>query len=87
MADSLVEAAEAALPDLDRALRERGERVTMEQERAAAERLELIERLTDEADERLELIERLVQAAEDRGRLVERLSATVRRPPSSSSAD
>ena len=87
VADSLVEAAEAALPDLDRALRERGERVTMEQERAAAERLELIERLTDEADERLELIERLVQAAEDRGRLVERLSATVRRPPSSSSAD
>ena len=44
-------------------------------------------RPTDEADERLELIERLVQAAEDRGRLVERLSATVRRPPSSSSAD
>lgn len=87
VADSLVEAAEAALPGLDRALRARGERVTMEQERAAAERLELIERLTEEADERLELIERLVQAAEERGKLVERLSATVRKPSSSASAD
>jgi FkbM family methyltransferase len=87
VADSLVEAAETALPDLDRALRARGERVTLEQERAAAERLELIERLTEEADARLELIERLVQAADERGRLVDRLSATVRRSPSSSSAD
>jgi FkbM family methyltransferase len=87
VADSLVEAADAALPGLDRALRARGERVTMEQERAAAERLELIERLTEEADERLELIERLVQAAEERGKLVERLSATVRKPSSSPSAD
>ena len=50
MADPLVEAAEAALPALDRALRKRSERITAEQERAAGERLELIGRLTKEAD-------------------------------------
>jgi FkbM family methyltransferase len=45
VADSLVDAAEAALPKLDRALRRRSERITAEQERAAAERLELAEEL------------------------------------------
>jgi FkbM family methyltransferase len=87
VADRLVEAAEAALPDLDRALLARSERITMEQERAAAERLELIERLTEAADERLELIERLVQAADERGRLAERLDARLRKEGSSSSGE
>ena len=73
VADSLVEAAEAALPALDRALRQRSERITAEQERAAAERLELIERLTEAADERLELIERLTQSAAPRKALISRL--------------
>ncbi|HSD24544.1 MAG TPA: FkbM family methyltransferase [Solirubrobacterales bacterium] len=59
MADSLVGAAEAALPALDRALRERSERIIAEQEAAAAERLETIGRLKSDADERLELIENL----------------------------
>lgn len=63
VADSLVDAAEAALPALDRALRRRNERITAEQERAAAERLELIERLSEVAEERLELIERLSRSA------------------------
>lgn len=57
--DSLVAAAEAALPALDRALRERSERITSEQEQAARERLVLIDRLSAAADERLELIKRL----------------------------
>jgi FkbM family methyltransferase len=51
VADSLVEAAEAALPGLDRALFDRSERVTAEQERAAGERLKLIEQLSQAADE------------------------------------
>jgi FkbM family methyltransferase len=67
VADSLVAAAEAALPALDRALRERSERIMAQQERAARERLELIERLSAAADERLELIERLIREAESRG--------------------
>jgi FkbM family methyltransferase len=46
VADSLVGAAEAALPAIDRVLRERNERTTSEFEQAAAERLELIEELT-----------------------------------------
>ena len=46
VADSLVDAAEAALPALDRALSDRNERVTAEFAQAAAERLELIERLS-----------------------------------------
>lgn len=60
VADSLVESAEAALPALDRALRARSERITLEQERAARERLESIRRLSEEADKRLELIERQI---------------------------
>jgi FkbM family methyltransferase len=59
VADSLVEAADAALPALDRALLQRSERITAEQERAAVERLELVEQLTEAADERLELLEQL----------------------------
>jgi FkbM family methyltransferase len=78
VADSLVEAAEAALPELDRALLQRSERITAEQERAAVERLGMIERLTEAADERLELIERLVQDAEERRGLRERLGARFR---------
>jgi FkbM family methyltransferase len=60
VADPLVESAEAALPALDRALRVRSERITLEQERAARERLESIRRLSEEADKRLELIERQI---------------------------
>jgi len=48
VADSLVQPAEAALPALDRALHERAERLIEEQEVAAQERLELIERLSAE---------------------------------------
>jgi FkbM family methyltransferase len=54
--ETLVEAAEEALPALDRALRQRNERITAEQERAAGQRLELIDRLTRDADERLRLL-------------------------------
>jgi FkbM family methyltransferase len=73
VADSLVEAAEAALPALDRALLQRSERITAEQERAAADRLELIERLTEAADERLELLERRSRFAKMRDALIARL--------------
>jgi FkbM family methyltransferase len=59
VSDPLVEAAEAALPALDRALSERAERLTSEEERRAEERLQLIEQLNETAEERLELIERL----------------------------
>jgi FkbM family methyltransferase len=64
ISDSLLEAAETALPALDRALRERSERITAEQERAAAERLEVLQQLSETAAERLELIERLNREAE-----------------------
>lgn len=73
VADSLVEAAEAALPALDRALFDRSERVTAEQERAAGERLELIEQLT--------------QAADTHEKLVDRLTAMVRKAWPSPSAE
>ena len=46
VADSLVGPADAALPAIDRALRERNERTTSEFEHAAAERLELVEELS-----------------------------------------
>ncbi len=73
VADSLVEKVEAALPELDRSLRARSERIVAEQERAAAERLELVERLSEEADARLELIERLTRDSEARRGPLERL--------------
>jgi FkbM family methyltransferase len=73
VADSLVGAAEAALPELDRGLRARGERLIAAQETAAAERLALIEQLSEQADARLELIERLTQEAEKRRGPLERL--------------
>lgn len=73
VADSLVGAAKAALPELDRGLRARGERLIAAQETAAAERLALIEQLSEEADARLELIERLTQEAEERRGPLERL--------------
>jgi FkbM family methyltransferase len=79
VADPLVEAAEAALPEIDRALRDRSERITAEQERAARERLELIERLNQEAGERLELIERLDRAANGRETLVGHLRDSLSR--------
>ena len=79
VADSLVEAADAALPRLDRELRERSERLTEEQETAASERLELIERLCDVADERLALIEQLTEEAEGRGRFLKGLRARTGR--------
>lgn len=87
VADSLVEAAEAALPELDRALLQRSERITAEQERAAVERLGLIERLSEAADERLELIERLAQDAEEPRGLRERLGARFRSTGTRPSAD
>ncbi|HKH22295.1 MAG TPA: FkbM family methyltransferase [Solirubrobacterales bacterium] len=87
LADSLVDAAEAALPELDRGLRERGEKIVAEQERAAAERLELIERLTDEAEARLELVERVTREADVRGRLVERLRGRRSRDRSGASGE
>jgi FkbM family methyltransferase len=65
VADELVDAADVALPALDRELRARSERITAEQETAAAERLELVERLTKEADERLEVIERRTRVSAD----------------------
>jgi FkbM family methyltransferase len=78
--DSLVPAAEAALPALDRALRERSERITSEQERAARERLDLIERLSAEADERLEVVERLQRTVEgERQTLSGRVRRALRR--------
>ena len=84
VADSLVDAAQAALPDLDRSLRVRSERILAEQERAAAERLELIERLSEEADVRLELIERLTREAEtERTGLLDRLRRERRGAPGS----
>jgi FkbM family methyltransferase len=86
VADSLLEATEAVLPQLDRALRARGERITSEQERAARERLELIERLSEEAEERLELIDRLVEAKERR-RLTDRFGASLRRTRRSRSGE
>ena len=73
VADSLVEKVETALPELDRSLRARSERIVAEQERAAAERLELVERLSEEADARLELIERLTRDSEARRGPLERL--------------
>jgi FkbM family methyltransferase len=79
VADPLVEAAESALPALERALRDRSERITEEQERAARERLESIRRLTEEADERLELIHRLGQ--KQRAGLGGRLRTLLRSPP------
>lgn len=85
VADSLGETAEAALPELDRALRQRNERITAEQERAAVERLALIGRLNETAGERLDLIERLARDADERGRLVERLAARMRRSEATSS--
>jgi FkbM family methyltransferase len=78
VADSLVQAAEAALPTLDRALFDRSERITAEQEDAAAERLKLIEQLTQEAGERLKLLER--------GGLVKRLRKKLRRAPPTASS-
>lgn len=87
VADSLVEAAEAALPELDRALLQRSERITAEQERAAVERLGLIERLSEAADERLEVIERLAQDAEEPRGLRERLGARFRSTGTRPSAD
>lgn len=91
LSDSLVPAAEAALPPLDRALRQRSERITSEQERAAGERLELIERLSAEAGERLELIERLERVAESErqtvtGRLRRALGRGKSDPSSSAEA-
>jgi FkbM family methyltransferase len=80
ISDALVAAAEAALPALDRALRGRSERITAQQERAAADRMELIERLSAEADERLELIERLTREAESGGpKAIGRLRRALRR--------
>jgi FkbM family methyltransferase len=83
VADALVEAADATLPSLDRELRARSERITAEQEGAAAERLQLIDRLKADADERLELIEKLssnplIRAVERLrgGRPAERTSAS-----------
>jgi FkbM family methyltransferase len=87
MADPLVEAADAALPEIDRALRERSERITAEQERAAGERLQLIERLTEEAGERLELIERLDRAANGRETLIGHLRDSLRRGRTGRSAE
>ena len=75
LADSLVDDAQAALPELDRSLRARGERLIAEQETASAERLELIQRLSEEADARLEVIEGLVREMETPRGLLDRLRA------------
>jgi FkbM family methyltransferase len=87
VADPLVAAADAVLPEIDRALRDRSERITAEQEFAARERLGLIERLTEQADERLELIERLSQELEERGKPGGRLGARLGRTRSGASAE
>jgi FkbM family methyltransferase len=81
MDDSLVEAAEAALPALDRALRNRSERITAEQEGAAAERLELIGRVSEEADRRLQVIERSTLLGRLRGALRGRRKRPSAEPP------
>jgi FkbM family methyltransferase len=70
VSDPHVDAVEALLPKLDRALLERSERLTAEQEAAATERLELIHELEQIADERQRVIEQGVAA---------RLSARLRR--------
>ncbi len=81
MDDSLVEAAEAALPALDRALRNRSERITAEQEGAAGERLELIGRLTEEANRRLQVIERSTLLGRLRGAVRRRRKRPSAEPP------
>jgi FkbM family methyltransferase len=87
VADPLVEAAEAALPALDRALSERAERILSEEELRAEERLRLIERLNETAEERLELIERLSRQLEERGKRGGRLRGMLGGARSGGSAE
>jgi FkbM family methyltransferase len=79
VSDELVDAVKEALPALDRGLLDRNEQITAGQERAAAERLQLIDQLSREADERLRLLKR--------PRLLKRISSRLRRARPAASAE
>jgi FkbM family methyltransferase len=79
MADSLVSAADAALPAIDRALLDRNESVTAGHETAAAAWAERAELLDRTAAERLELIEKLHGTLAGRRHPVRRLGSRLRR--------
>jgi hypothetical protein len=79
VSDELVDAVTEALPALDRGLLDRNEQITAGQERAAAERLLLIDQLSREADERLRLLRR--------PRLLKRISSRLRKARPAASAE